>query len=147
MLKQRMRKTVAVMAPVALLALGLGFSQAQSAPEPEKPREIPQCFRTSDIRGFDNDDRRKLIVETYNGNFYELELMGGCMDIDYALKLGFRGRNGSDRVCGGFDAEIFYREQGGGRLNRCQVTNVRPFTHEENEARKIEFGRKKPDKG
>lgn len=146
--KQKFVKTLAVLAPCALLITGLGFAQAQTSEKPAaKPREISQCFRTNDIRGFDNDDRRKLIVETYSGDFYELGLMAGCMDIDHAMKLGFRGRNGSDRVCGGFDAEILYRELGSGRLSRCQVTNVRPFTHEENEARKIEFGRKKPDKG
>lgn len=131
------------MAASLIFALA-GVSAAQT-PAPEA-RNASKCFRTDDIRGFDNSDRQKLVVETYSGDFYELQLAPGCMDIDHAFKLGFRGRHGTDRVCGSFDAEVIYRELSGG-LSRCAITQVRPFTPEETAQRKAAFGRKKDKEG
>lgn len=118
-----MRPAPIVAAVVALgAALSLSSPLAVAAKSRPKPKEERACFYASNIRGFSPVDDRVVNIEVGANDYYQLQLMGACPNIDFADGLIIRSRN-SNFICAGIDADIIY--QGPGGPQSCQVSAIR----------------------
>lgn len=115
-----------------VLGIGLGGITVASAMS-GKPGNAPsvtgdryRCFDSDFIRGFQTVGDSKVIITSDQNQAYELTLGGVCVGIDTSFMIGVRPRMGSTEICGPFDADIVYDDNGGPRQHpSCPVTNVR----------------------
>lgn len=92
-----------------------------------------QCFLASQVNGFGNASTDSVDVWVNANRYYRLSLLGTCNDINWSNRIGLRTTGGSSWICEGNDAEIIVPGPIGGR---CLVTDVRPITEEQWNARK-----------
>jgi hypothetical protein len=127
----------------AIFVIGLslaGFTALGHIPAGAGPTDVPKpvldnCFFINDVRDYQTIKDDALIIEARRGQFFKLELSGGCFGIDSALEIGLKGRSGFNRVCGAFDAEVVYRDIGSRHgLARCAITDITAITQDEAKA-------------
>ena len=80
---------------VSLFALGTGIALAQTPPPaPGKPASIPFV----DMRGiedFQPDGDRAVYLQDRNRKWYRATIMGPCLGLSYATRIGVKTRGGS----------------------------------------------------
>lgn len=132
-----MRKS-ALLVTFAVLSLGLGAVTLASAMS-SKPGNAPsvngdryRCFDSDFIRGFQTVGDSKIIITSDQNQAYELTLGGVCIGIDTSFMIGVRPRMGSTEICGPFDADIVYNDNGGiHEHSSCPISNVRHLQGDE----------------
>lgn len=118
----------------ALTALLIGAGCAMPPENPAVPvaMESPrQCFWSSEVSGFSDAGPDLALVNLGGKESWELALSPGCPNVDYAMRLGIRSRNGSGRICSGTDAELLVPPASGRGLQRCLIRSVRKLSPEE----------------
>lgn len=116
---------------LALLPLTL-LSASCAADEPATAASGGQreCFWGSQVTGFSDAGPDRAILNIGQRESWELTLSAGCPDVDWAMKIGIRGRSG-DRICPGRPAELLIPNASGSGFQRCLVQNVRKLSPEE----------------
>ncbi|ESQ84557.1 hypothetical protein AEAC466_09400 [Asticcacaulis sp. AC466] len=130
--------------PLAALGFGVIFvsgvmavsagamSAGRPNPESRVNRDPRACFDPAHVRSFNTINDHKMIIVSDWNEAYELELGGACMGIDTSMRIGIRSRGlGMADVCGPMDAEIFYSDLSGNRVQSCTVTSVHHLTGDE----------------
>lgn len=129
----------ALLASLAILSAGLavvacasGAGGAPSGSSHAANGDRFQCFDTDFIRSFQTVDDHTIVVESSQGQGYELKLGGVCIGLDTSFMIGLRSRMGSSQVCGPFDADVVYNDNGGIRGHQeCPITEVRHLNADE----------------
>jgi len=91
-----------------------------------------QCFLARQVHGFGNATDQSIDVWVNASNYYRLDLIGPCHDINWSTGLILRSTSGSDWICQGADAEIIVP---GPIAGRCLVSGVHPITKAQFNAR------------
>jgi hypothetical protein len=115
----------------ALIALALAACAPMPPPEMAAagPGERRQCFWNREVNGFSAVDRDTVRLTAGARRVFELELFGGCLDVDWAQTIGVRSR-GSELICSGLEAELIVPRTGLGP-QRCAVRSVRQVSEAE----------------
>ena len=79
------------------------------------------CFSTVGIRGFQNDGRDAVILDTMRGD-YRVETFV-CFDLEWANAIDFRSRIGSSRICKGDDL-LVVDEFNGHVKQTCRIAEI-----------------------
>lgn len=119
-----------------IIALTGGLAACAGAPGPgaagsvgpEGPR---QCFWARSVNSFSAVDEDTVNLRVGVKDYYQLELIGPCPDIDWAQRIAIQSRGGSS-VCVGSDAVLIAPSHIGPQ--RCHVRTVRRLTPQEVEA-------------
>lgn len=118
------------LAAAGLLAVAASGPQAVGATspieDPDKPRR--QCFWTNQVNSFASSDNRIVNIRVGVKDYYQLEMFGRCMDVDWNHKIALVSRGGST-ICTGMDAEIISPSTIGPQ--RCPVRAIRKLTEAE----------------
>ena len=122
-MKLKIALTVTAM---SLLTLGAATAGAPETPKPAKARS--QCFWTHEVNNFASSDDRIVNLRVGVNDYYQLEMLGRCQDVDWTQSIGIVSR-GSSSICTGLDAEIIAPTSIGPQ--RCAVKTVRKLTPEE----------------
>ena len=117
-----------VVVSAAFLAFGCA---AIDDPESSAMAEGRECFRAASVNSFTPVGRDAVNVRVGVNDFYRLELIGTCPDIDWAWQIALRTR-GSSWVCRGYDAELVVPHPSGTQY--CPVRAVRKLSDAEVEA-------------
>ena len=134
-----MKKSTAI---ACLIAVGLGMvavtgaALAMSAGRPsgdvQPGRDRYACFDPAQVRSFDTVSDHKVIITSDRNEAYELTLTGMCFGLQNSFGIGIKSRmGGMSDICGPFDGEIVFRDQGNDRIERCSISDVRHLTGEE----------------
>lgn len=126
---QVMRVTSPAVALAALLALA--GAQA-SAAEPRPAKAARSCFSAHKVSNFAVVDDRTVNIRVGVKDVYRLDLLGVCPDIDWQNKIAIKS-HGSSFICSPLDATLLAAGPFG-RLQRCEVKQVRRLTVEEIQA-------------
>lgn len=90
-----------------------------------------QCFWARLVNSFSAVDDERVNLRVGVKDYYQLELIGPCPDIDWAQRIAIQSRGGSS-ICVGSDAVLIAPSHVGPQ--RCHVRTVRKLTPEEVEA-------------
>jgi hypothetical protein len=128
---------------VIAAAAAFGAGSPAAAQPPGGPSAAPQggnadaaqsqsrgrsCFWIRNVRGFRSVDNRTVYVRAGN-DIFALELFAPCPGVDWAHNASLRSRAGNSICEGRGNAlNIYVRQTGGRRPQRCAVTNVRRLT-------------------
>lgn len=97
--------------------------------ETATPRADGQkCFWANNVQSFAAQGDDVVNLRVGMRDYYRLELMGPCPDVDWATRIALDSR-GSSSICTGLDATIIAPSPTGPQ--RCPVRTVRKLTAEE----------------
>jgi hypothetical protein len=116
-------KTKLALVAIALSGLVAGSAVAQAPAKAEKPKR--ECFLNSNVSGFAAQGNEVVNLRVGVKDFYRLDLMGPCFDVDWNMRIALVSR-GSNFICAGADAEIISRSEIGPQ--RCMVKSIRKLT-------------------
>lgn len=116
-------RTLAVVMMSATLAAGCAADGEQAAASGAR-----QCFWASNVSSFAAADDRTVNLRVGTRDYYRLELMGPCPDVDWAQRIALESR-GSNSICTGLDATIVAPSSIGPQ--RCPVRTVRRLSPDE----------------
>lgn len=117
------------LAAAGLMSLGPAASAKSPQEEPAAAvKPARQCFWTRQVNSFASNDSRIVNVRVGVKDYYQLEMLGRCQDVDWNQKIALVSRGG-DYICTGLDAEILSPTPIG--PDRCPVKSVRKLTPEE----------------
>lgn len=94
-----------------------------------------ECFRAGDVNSFSRVDDTAVNVRAGPNDYYRLELVGACPDVDWTLRIAIRTR-GSSWICRGHDAELLVPSPLGAQT--CPVRAVRRLSEAEVQAFRAE---------
>jgi hypothetical protein len=126
------------LSPTASAVLGLAcatalLSPAAASAEEAAPTAAPgarSCFSSGQISNFAASGDQALNLRVGVGDYYQLKLLGRCLELPWAQAIGLQTRRGADFVCSGLDVTVIVPRPGGGR-ERCMATDLRKLTPEE----------------
>jgi hypothetical protein len=116
--------------PAAAVLLAAACT-ATDEPGSASARGERECFHVGNVSSFTPLERDAVAVRVGARDYYRLELVGTCPDIDWALDVAIRTR-GSSWVCRGYDAELIVPHPSGTQY--CPVRSVRRLSEAEVEA-------------
>ncbi|HWH18088.1 MAG TPA: DUF6491 family protein [Allosphingosinicella sp.] len=93
--------------------------------------EARQCFHAGQVNSFNPVDDNAVNVRVGVNDYYRLEIIGFCPDIDWATRVALRTRGGSSWVCRGLDAEIIVPGPTSGGTQSCLVQSMRKLSDAE----------------
>lgn len=111
--------TAAAAAAAALSACAGG------APRPMASGAPHQCFYAQNINGFAAVDERAVNIRVGVNDYYRLDLLGPCPDIDWAIEVVIQSR-GTSWICSGLDAMVIAPSAIG--PTRCPVRTITKLT-------------------
>jgi hypothetical protein len=121
--------------PLSILAAALvagAASTAATAAADNKSKSARACFLPNDVYGWKavgkTDER--LNVRVRNSDYYTADLIGSCLNLDFAQSIGLETYT-SGFICEGDDAKLFVRSPGGRGHDRCQLQKFRKLSKEE----------------
>lgn len=124
-----MLKIALTAAAMSLLTLGAATAGSPEAPKTAKAaKSRSQCFWTDQVNNFASSDDRIVNLRVGVKDYYQLEMLGRCQDVDWTQSIAIVSR-GSSSICTGLDAEIIAPTPIGPQ--RCAVKTVRKLTPEE----------------
>jgi hypothetical protein len=124
-----MLKIALTAAAMSLLTLGAATAGSPEAPKTAKAAKArSQCFWTDQVNNFASSDDRIVNLRVGVKDYYQLEMLGRCQDVDWTQSIAIVSR-GSSSICTGLDAEIIAPTPIGPQ--RCAVKTVRKLTPEE----------------
>ena len=106
------------------VAVGGGVAAVTSAAA-QQPISARQCFWSHQVNSFAAQGDRLVNLRVGVKDYFQLELMGPCPDVDWTQKIALVSRGGST-ICSGLDAEIVTPSPIGPQ--KCPVKSVRKLT-------------------
>ena len=85
-----------------------------------------QCFPIHSVSSFAPVDDDTINVRVGVNDYYQMDLIGPCRDVDWALGVGLVPRSGGSFICSGMDVDVIAPSTLG--PNRCPVTRLRKLT-------------------
>jgi hypothetical protein len=125
-------RTLTLAAVVATpLLLSASFA-VQAQPQPAKPpHQASRCFRTHDWQGWKAaPDARTIYLHALGRDYYRLDLVGQCSELNSPNAHLVNTVRGSDQVCSAIDLDLKV-STGMGFASPCLVKSVRPMTDDE----------------
>lgn len=119
---------IGAIAGLATSAAAPGFARSPEEPAAKAAR---QCFWARNVNSFASNDDRVVNIRVGVRDIYQLEMLGRCLDVDWANKIAIKSR-GSNYICAGMDAELITPTSLG--PHRCAISKIRKLTAEEAEA-------------
>jgi hypothetical protein len=122
---------------VAAAAIGLGAlvgcsetADPNSAGSQGAAREAPRCFFAGNARNFRSVNSTTVNLRVGRRDFYRIDLLGPCPDIDFSLKLGLQTR-GSSQICTGSGLGTNIIVRGSRGPTRCPIRQITALTPDE----------------
>jgi hypothetical protein len=122
---------------MAAAALGLAtIAGCATTSDPDNPgsrgvaREAPRCFHASNARNFRSVNSTTVHLRVGRNDFYRLDLIGPCPDLDFSLRMGLETR-GSSQICTGAGLGTSIVVRGTRGPTRCAVRQITALTPEE----------------
>lgn len=127
----RARASIAFLAAAAMVGLNACAPSAETADGGSMAsRTERQCFDSDRLTNFTVDDTHTVYVEAANRDVYELQIAGGCTQLDSAFGLQITpSTGGSSRLCIGEAANI--RAGTTGSTGPCRARVSRMLTPEQ----------------
>ena len=127
-----MAKVPVGMAVAALSLVCAAAAWAQSAPQTNAPAPKPAdaCFFQRDVNSFSSPNDHTVYFRVGASDYYELDLMGTCPNLDWSLGLALRNRSGGATICSPMDAELIVRLSGA-VPDYCPVNAIRKLSRPE----------------
>ena len=122
----------AAIAAIGLAALA-GCAETEdpnSAGSQGAARQAPRCFHVSNARNFRSVNSTTVHLRVGRNDFYRIDLLGPCPDIDFSMRLGLDTR-GSSQVCTGSGLGTSIVVRGSRGPTRCPVRQITALTPEE----------------
>jgi hypothetical protein len=118
-----MRKSIPLMAAGLLLAACSSTQYAFEAPAAGEPEAGIPFTQYRGIRDWHADNDRLLYVQAADRQWYQVDLLGPCIGLEYANRVGFDTRD----PAGTFDrfSSIIVRGSGIPGGGRCKVSSVK----------------------
>ena len=104
---------------------GVGGGAAGTSAAAQQPISARQCFWSHQVNSFAAQGDRLVNLRVGVKDYFQLELMGPCPDVDWTQKIALVSRGGST-ICSGLDAEIVTPSPIGPQ--KCPVKSVRKLT-------------------
>ncbi len=93
-------------------------------------RAAPRCFHASNARNFRSVNSTTVNLRVGRRDFYRIDLLGPCPDIDFSLRLGLQTR-GSSQICTGTGLGTDIIVRGSRGPQRCAIRRITALTPEE----------------
>lgn len=120
-------KTALIAAAIGLMAAGAAAPVVAKSPvEPGAAKR--QCFWNRQVSSFASNDNRIVNLRVGVNDYYQMEMLGRCQDVDWANSIALVSR-GSSYICTGLDAEVVTPTAIGPQ--RCAVKTIRKLSPEE----------------
>ena len=103
----------------------VGGVAAVTSAAAQQPSSARQCFWSHQVNSFAAQGDRLVNLRVGVKDYFQLELMGPCPDVDWTQKIALVSRGGST-ICSGLDAEIVTPSPIGPQ--KCPVKSVRKLT-------------------
>ena len=103
----------------------VGGVAAVTSAAAQQPISARQCFWSHQVNSFAAQGDRLVNLRVGVKDYFQLELMGPCPDVDWTQKIALVSRGGST-ICSGLDAEIVTPSPIGPQ--KCPVKSVRKLT-------------------
>lgn len=103
----------------------VGGVAAVTSAAAQQPLSARQCFWSHQVNSFAAQGDRLVNLRVGVKDYFQLELMGPCPDVDWTQKIALVSRGGST-ICSGLDAEIVTPSPIGPQ--KCPVKSVRKLT-------------------
>ncbi len=103
----------------------VGGVAAVTSAAAQQPISARQCFWSHQVNSFAAQGDRLVNLRVGVKDYFQLELMGPCADVDWTQKIALVSRGGST-ICSGLDAEIVTPSPIGPQ--KCPVKSVRKLT-------------------
>ena len=100
----------------------VGGVAAVTSAAAQQPISARQCFWSHQVNSFAAQGDRLVNLRVGVKDYFQLELMGPCPDVDWTQKIALVSRGGST-ICSGLDAEIVTPSPIGPQ--KCPVKSVR----------------------
>ena len=114
-----------LLASIGLIgALTAGASIPQTAAAAAR-KGGEQCFFARNMTSFAPVGREKLNIRVGVNDYYQIDLLGTCQDLDWSQRIGLQSR-GSDWICSGLDVTIIVPSQIGPQ--RCNASSIHKLT-------------------
>jgi hypothetical protein len=137
-----MRRVLAAAALGAISTVAL-FVSADAQPQPQAPSpgasKDNACFFQRDVSSFKAANEHTVYLRVGVNDYYRLDLISDCQNLDFALGLALQNRSGGPTICSPLDAELIVR-QSGAPVDHCPVTAI----HKLNPAEVLALGKNKP---
>jgi len=103
-----MRSKMRLPCSLSIVALAVSACAPAASIRPGQQAAGPegQCFPASYARSYTRVAPDTINVEAGVRGIYQMELLPGCEDLDWASDVAFRGRSGASFVCSARDAEL-----------------------------------------
>ena len=105
-------------------------SDPESAGSQGAARTAPRCFSASNARNFRQVDSRTVHLRVGRRDFYRIDLLGPCPNLDFSLRVGFQ-TSGSSLVCTGTAVGNSLVVRGARGPERCPIRSITAMTPEE----------------
>jgi hypothetical protein len=117
-----------------LAGAGLALALISTAPVPEGAeaaarKGAEQCFFARNMTSFAPVGRERLNIRVGVNDYYQIDLLGTCQDLDWTQRIGLQSR-GSDWICSGLDVTLIVPSSTLGP-QRCNATSIRKLTPDE----------------
>src|SRR6478735_3031603 len=93
-------------------------------------RTAPRCFNASAARNFRSVNATTVHLRVGRRDFYRIDLLGPCPDINFSMRLGLR-TSGSAQVCTGSGLGTSIVVPGSRGPTRCPIRQITALTAEE----------------
>ena len=103
----------------------VGGVAAVTSAAAQQPISARQCFWSHQVNSFAAQGDRLVNLRVGVKDYFQLEHMGPCPDVDWTQKIALVSRGGST-ICSGLDAEIVTPSPIGPQ--KCPVKSVRKLT-------------------
>jgi hypothetical protein len=114
-----------ILGAAALLAL-LAIALPEVALAASRSDEGRSCFFAKNVSSWSAAGRDKVNLRVGVNDYYQLNLLGTCPDIDWTQSIGLESR-GSDWICSGLDVTVIVPRTTIGP-QRCQATALHKLT-------------------
>lgn len=122
----------------AWAAAAIGFAALAGCAPSESPdsgsqvatRPAPRCFLASNARNFRSVNSTTVHLRVGRRDFYRIDLLGPCPDLDFSLRLGLQTR-GTSQVCVGSGLGTSIIVRGSRGPTRCSIRQITALTPEE----------------
>ena len=109
--------------------LALTLTAAATAAEAAARKGGEQCFFARNMTSFAPVGREKLNIRVGVNDYYQIDLLGTCQDLDWTQRIGLESR-GSDWICSGLDVTLIVPSSTLGP-QRCTASSIRKLSPDE----------------
>lgn len=82
-----------------------------------------QCFPVQSVNSFNAVDEDTINIRVGVNDYWQMELLGPCRDVEWNLGVALRSRSGGSFICDPLDVEVLSQSISG--PDRCPVKSLR----------------------